>query len=458
VGGADAGAGGADAGAGGADAGAGGAVAGSGGHGIDGGVDGAGGSCAAGTHNCAGHCNPNASIGSCGQSCVACVSPAHAQPTCDGSSCGFVCNAGYFAQSGGCHVAATAIAVGELHVCALLASGAVWCWGHNVSGQVGNGTAGTQDVLLPQQVLGIENAIAISAGELHTCVTLSDGTVACWGLNNSGELGIPFSDFSATPATVTGLTAVKSLACGTSHTCAIVGGGSVECWGYNGNDALGNGGAFQTPGASATPLLVPGVSNAVAIAAGLANTCVALATGEVQCWGKSGDGELGSLVSSDSSIPITVAGINSPTALTIGEFHICGLLAGGAIKCWGYNADGELGIGLSGPTIMPTPVNVVGVTTATSISAGPLGTCATLADGSTRCWGFTDVGNGRVAIAQPVAVGGISGATKIGTTLDNGCAVRNDGSVVCWGSNAVGQQGNGTRTYAPTAMPVTALW
>jgi alpha-tubulin suppressor-like RCC1 family protein len=62
------------------------------------------------------------------------------------------------------------------------------------------------------------------------------------------------------------------------------------------------------------------------------------------------------------------------------------------------------------------------------------------------------VGNGRAAIAQPVAVGGISGATKIGTTLDNSCAVRNDGSVVCWGSNAVGHLGNGTRTYAPTAM------
>lgn len=53
-------------------------------------------------------------------------------------------------------VAATQIAVGGAHACALLVDGSVWCWGLNFGGQLGNGTR--VDSATPVQVLDLPGA------------------------------------------------------------------------------------------------------------------------------------------------------------------------------------------------------------------------------------------------------------------------------------------------------------
>ena len=52
-------------------------------------------------------------------------------------------------------------------------------------------------------VNGITTAIAIAAGDLHTCVLLAGGTVECWGYNLYGQLGNGTNTSSATPVAVT---------------------------------------------------------------------------------------------------------------------------------------------------------------------------------------------------------------------------------------------------------------
>ena len=51
--------------------------------------------CSAGYHLCGAQCVANNSTSSCGGSCGGCAVPANASPTCDGTSCGFVCNTGW---------------------------------------------------------------------------------------------------------------------------------------------------------------------------------------------------------------------------------------------------------------------------------------------------------------------------------------------------------------------------
>ena len=81
---------------------------------------------------------------------------------------------------------AATIDAGGNHVC-MIRTGEVWCWGANNAGRLGDGT--TDDRSTPSQTIGINDAVAVSAGGFHTCALLGDGTVECWGANSQGQLG-----------------------------------------------------------------------------------------------------------------------------------------------------------------------------------------------------------------------------------------------------------------------------
>ena len=144
---------------------------------------------------------------------------------------------------------ATAIDAGDAggiedsHTCAVLRNGAVRCWGANDSGQLGNGTR--RDSSRPVRVKGLRTAIAVSLGvgpiEAYTCSVLSGGAVWCWGANDSGQLGNGSHRRSSTPRRVKGISTAIAVSAARGHTCAVLAGGAVKCWGVNDHGELGDG-------------------------------------------------------------------------------------------------------------------------------------------------------------------------------------------------------------------------
>jgi alpha-tubulin suppressor-like RCC1 family protein len=95
---------------------------------------------------------------------------------------------------------ATNVALGEGSSCALTARGAVYCWGQNRYGQLGDCTPDARTVAAA--VAGLAPAMQIVSGALHVCTLASDGAAWCWGDNEAGQLGDGTTTSRAAPARV----------------------------------------------------------------------------------------------------------------------------------------------------------------------------------------------------------------------------------------------------------------
>jgi alpha-tubulin suppressor-like RCC1 family protein len=241
------------------------------------------------------------------------------------------------------------VAAGHTHACAITSRGAVKCWGAGGDGELGNGSSQTSDT--PVFVNGIGTAKAVAVGDGHSCALLQDGSVMCWGRNLNGQLGNGTTATSLVPVVVPGIHA-RAIAAGWNHTCVILEDGTVECWGDGDQGQVGNG---HNAVANPIPVPVPGLANAVAVAAGFGHTCAVLADGTVWCWGENSHGQLGNGTMVRSLQPVKVDGITNAVSVTAGFNHTCVLLSDGSMKCWGDDASGELTDGTQKDSAVPVP-------------------------------------------------------------------------------------------------------
>jgi len=203
------------------------------------------------------------------------------------------------------------VAVGGSHTCAALKyhadfTAGLYCWGSNSNGQIGAALATTSSNTAIAVAAGSQGTTSnttwftqVVAGEKHSCALRNDGAVFCWGLNASGQLGDNTTTSTHTPVQVKGiagagtLSNVVSLSAGRNHTCALRSNHAVLCWGANESGQLGNDATTNNSSPVEVSTLGSANSNVVALSAGGRHTCAVTFDGEVKCWGEGLEGQLG---------------------------------------------------------------------------------------------------------------------------------------------------------------------
>ncbi|MCC5791319.1 MAG: hypothetical protein JJT82_01740 [Legionellaceae bacterium] len=294
------------------------------------------------------------------------------------------------------------LSAGVFHVCALLSSGKVVCWGSNFYGQLGNYTNSgtTTPNFSPLFVQGIKTKVKqITAGAYHTCALLENGSINCWGRNKYGQLGNVI--YSGTETNVdfplpVDLSKKKALEItgGWGHTCVITEDHLIKCWGSNLNGQLGNEQNIGTDTPNPTPLQMQNFDkSAVHIASGDNYTCTTLSDEEVYCWGDNGVGQLGNRNSKNKITPrpLKVEYLSDKVnKVYIGSSNSCALLKNGLVECWGANNYGQLG-SIGDPSGMPVTNPYLDANT-TGLVVGLAYICALNQTGNLKCWGMNTSG------------------------------------------------------------------
>jgi hypothetical protein len=183
--------------------------------------------------------------------------------------------------------------------------------GSGVGGELPGGSSSTG---YPAPCSGPEctGVARLSTGVVR-CAVRKNGDAACWGGKFPGNYD---SAGDADPYAIPALHDAVAAAVGQSQMCFLRASGRVACLGFNSIGEVGSAPLGQT---TTTPLDVPGVEDAVEIAAGTSFTCARLASGKVLCWG---DAKLlGANLDETFSAPIAVVGLDDALSLSASADH-----------------------------------------------------------------------------------------------------------------------------------------
>jgi cysteine-rich repeat protein len=338
-----------------------------------------------------------------------------------------------------------AITAGRALNCAIRAGGTVWCWGDNTELAMGPMAMAMVDQALPIEVTGVPASASIEAGDDHVCTIDLAGQVWCWGDNTQRQLGRGGMDItdSPTPTLVAlpgGLTAID-LGLGDDHSCVVLVDGTVACWGDDDNGQLGDGAAGVDNGVAT---LVPGLPVVVDVQGGQDDACAITELGEVWCWGDNADGQIGDGTAVDRPTPQLVALPSAAQTIALGDDFACALLLTDQVFCWGEAEDFQLASGDLVDVLSPSEVMGAPAVDLVAIEAGGRGTCVISAANERYCWGFSE--NGQLGLAPasqlepvPVSFSGplrelvLDSAEEFGVT----CGVLLDGTVECTGDGTL---------------------
>ncbi len=313
---------------------------------------------------------------------------------------------------------------------------ALYAWGGNGFGQVGNGTTGTfvTDPFVVHQFDA--RVVQVAAGDGFSLALLSDGTVWGWGYNGAGQLGDGTTANRLQPVQLHNLHNVVQLAVGESHGLAVQSDGTVWSWGANGHGQLGDG----TLAAHLEPRKIAPFTDVIAVAAGHFHSVALRANGEVWAWGFDKFGQVGtgrdlSNPDSDQLTPVRTRapyGVVQIAAAGNTTMAMRSVPLGGAVFTWGYNGSGQLGDGTFATSSTPK----LALRDGRAIALSQDSSYAVGSDSHLYGWGSDQcgaLGDGSVVDVNRPKQTAFTGAVGLDAGFDSAVAVRSDGTLWRWG-------------------------
>ena len=237
----------------------------------------------------------------------------------------------------------TDLSLATYHACGLAAT-RLYCWGEQRLFVLGKAATGSTYPMLVTPPAGADGWSAVAAGTLHTCaITHPDGALYCWGSNRGGQLGDGTFIDTITPVRVAPGTQWRAIATSSyvsqGNTCGIQSDGSLWCWGDNGYGQVGDGSKDD----QGRPVRVSERTWATVTLGGL-HTCAIDTAGALWCWGSNKTGQLGLQdYDTDRRTPVRVDDAADWMSVSAGGGHTCALKTSGTLYCWGENDGGQLG-------------------------------------------------------------------------------------------------------------------
>ena len=392
------------------------------------------------------------------------------------------------------------LCVGGEFACAVRGT-AVWCWGDNRTGQLGDGRSATApnvhgncgpdvgsdagagvhdcsstavrviDEVTSQPLV----AVAVACGETSACAITDAGRIACWGGNGaatSGDLAHPRPQRAHESTLLGG--GYTQIVGGRDFFCASNGtGGSAgaHCWGSDRRGPFGTGETDRGHG----DLIAP-TGDAWAhgqLAAGSELMCMLdTVTGVITCAGQNDNGGVGPTMDFPMDHSMYNEVFTPPSRavrVAAGDGFACAVMADHTLQSWGWGASGSLGRdavidqctggGTAGGPCDSVPSRVGDPMLFDDVWSGGLtsNACARDTSGQMWCWGYLGIDqcpfDGGHCMA-PARAAPFDAALTVAMGISSMCALFGDGHVSCIGFQDYGQLGDG-HVIAQPAMTST---
>ncbi|WP_342416036.1 copper amine oxidase [Paenibacillus sp. FSL R10-2782] len=241
---------------------------------------------------------------------------------------------------------------------ALKNDGTVWAYGENNFGQLGIGTKGVSAFSVkPVQVQGLEDIVAIDAGDSFGAALDKNNQLWVWGKGSDGALGQDDKENQLTPVQYR-IDDIKTFTAGSDRIYVLTNSGEVYASGSNTSGKLGDG----TSTFRRSPVLI-NISNVSRLKAGNTQAFALKNDGTLWAWGVNTYGQVGDGTDVFSiKVPTQVVDdMNTPltdvVAFSAAGNHSHALTADGTVWSWGFNKNGELGIGSTKEQYSATKTN-----------------------------------------------------------------------------------------------------